>query len=151
MEFLMSDVQMIETAKVVMADTFRFYLKAHNYHWNVEGIHFAQFHELFSKIYEEVFDALDVIAEEIRAMDSHVPASFGRFAELSRISDEREVPEAIEMIRRLMIDNEQVLLNIKTAYDAAEAAGNHGFSNLLAERQTAHRKHGWMLKSTLRN
>ena len=142
--------EMIESAKVVMADTFRFYLRAHNYHWNVEGPDFSQYHELFSKIYEEVFGALDTIAEEIRAMDSHVPASFGRFAELSELQDEREVPPALEMIDRLNRDNERVLANIQKAYVEAEAAGNHGFSNLMAERQSAHKKHGWMLKATLR-
>jgi starvation-inducible DNA-binding protein len=143
--------EMIESAKVVMADTFRFYLRAHNYHWNVEGPDFAQYHELFSKIYEEVFGALDTIAEEIRAMDSHVPASLGRFAELSQLQDEREVPPALEMIDRLNRDNERVLANIQKAYVEAEAAGNHGFSNLMAERQSAHKKHGWMLKATLSN
>jgi starvation-inducible DNA-binding protein len=143
--------EMIQAAKVVMADTFKFYLRAHNYHWNVEGPDFFQYHELFSKIYEEVFDALDTIAEEIRAMDSHVPASFGRFDELSDIEDEREVPPALEMIKRLYQANEKVLADIQKAYVEAEAAGNHGFSNLMADRQSAHKKHRWMLKSTLSN
>lgn len=143
--------EMIQAAKVVMADTFKFYLRSHNYHWNVEGPDFFQYHELFSKIYEEVFDALDTIAEEIRAMDSHVPGSFGRFAELSELQDEREVPPALEMIKRLYHDNEKVLSNIQKAYVEAEAVGNHGFSNLMADRQSAHKKHRWMLKSTLGN
>jgi starvation-inducible DNA-binding protein len=142
--------EMIESAKVVMADTFRFYLLAHNYHWNVEGPDFYQYHTLLEKIYTEVFEALDTIAEEIRAMDSPVPGSFGRFAELSRIKDERENPEALEMLRRLYAENEIILSDIQKAYVEAEAAGNHGFSNLMAERQSAHKKHGWMLKATLR-
>jgi starvation-inducible DNA-binding protein len=144
----MSDM-MIDTAKVVMADTFKFYLLAHNYHWNVEGPDFKQYHQLFSDIYEEVFEALDTIAEEIRAMGSHVPGSIGRFQELSRLDDEREQPDALTMVYRLSQQNELILRSIQEAYVEAEAAGNHGFSNLMAERQSAHKKHGWMLKATL--
>jgi starvation-inducible DNA-binding protein len=140
---------MIQTAKVVMADTFKFYLKTHNYHWNVEGPDFSQYHLLFGEIYEEVFEALDVIAEEIRAMGSVVPGSLGRFAELSNLEDEREHVDALTMIHRLYQDNQRILENIEKAYAAAEAAGNHGFSNLMADRQSAHGKHGWKLRSTL--
>ena len=142
---------MIESDKVVMADTFKFYLRAHNYHWNVEGADFYQYHILLEKIYEEVFDAVDTIAEHIRAMGSFVPGSLGRFSELSKLDDEREQPNAMSMLYRLLQDNEMVLYNIKIAYDAAEAASNHGWSNFLAERMAAHKKHAWMLKSTLAN
>ena len=83
---------MIETAKTVMADTFKFYILAHNYHWNVEGPDFSQYHSLFGDIYNEVWTALDTIAEEIRAMNAFVPGSCGRFSELSDIEDEREIP-----------------------------------------------------------
>ena len=141
--------KMVETAKVVMADTFKFYLRAHNYHWNVEGSDFLQYHELFNKIYEEVFESVDTIAEHIRAMGSYVPGSLGRFSELSALEDEREQPDAISMIYRLKQDNDIILNNIIHAYVEAEAAGNHGWSNFLAERQAAHNKHGWMLKATL--
>jgi starvation-inducible DNA-binding protein len=141
--------QLIEVAKIVMADTFKFYLKAHNYHWNVVGSDFFQYHQLFEKIYTETFEAVDIIAEEIRAMDAFVPGSLGRFQELSKLADEREQVDSITMMRRLIYDNEMVLNSIAIAYEAAEAAGNHGFSNLMADRQSAHRKHGWMLKSTI--
>jgi starvation-inducible DNA-binding protein len=141
--------QMIETAKVVMADTFKFYLRAHNYHWNVEGTDFYQYHTLLEKIYTEVFESVDIMAEHIRSMSSFVPGSLGRFAELSKLNDERDQTDALTMLYRLSQDNEVVLFNIKVAYDAAEAVGNHGWSNFLAERQAAHMKHGWMLRSTL--
>lgn len=142
--------ELIDIAKVVMADTFKFYLRAHGYHWNVEGKDFYQYHTLLEKIYTEAWEAVDVIAEEIRAMDANVPGSMGRLAELSSLQDEREQPDAMTMLARLNQDNEILLGNIQQAYAAAEADGNHGFSNLMADRQSAHRKHGWMLKATLR-
>jgi starvation-inducible DNA-binding protein len=140
---------MIISAKVVMADTFKFYLRAHGYHWNVEGPDFLQYHELFEKIYTEVFGSLDTIAEEIRGMGVHVPASFGRFNELSGLTEEREQPKALDMVQRLLLENDRILMDIQTAYKEAEAAGNFGFSNLMAERQSAHHKHAWMLRATL--
>ena len=143
------DEQMIETAKVVMADTFKFYIRAHGYHWNVEGPDFYQYHKLLEEIYEEVYGAVDTIAEQIRAMGSHVPGSLGRLSELSDLEDEREQPDTNTMLYRLYQDNETLLAHIKIAYDAAEAAGNHGWSNFLAERQSAHKKHGWLLRATL--
>jgi starvation-inducible DNA-binding protein len=146
----MSDENCIARAKELLADGFKFYIKAHNYHWNVVGPTFGQLHELLQGIYEDVFASLDILAEHIRAMDSEVPGSYSRFEELSRISDERESGLSWDvMLRRLLSDNEIMLSTIKMAYDAAEAAGNHGLSNFLAERQSQHMKHGWMLKATL--
>lgn len=145
----MSD-DVAQATKKVLADSFKFYLKAHGFHWNVEGEQFLELHKLFGKIYEEVWEALDTIAEEIRALDSYAPSSFTRFDQLSTIEDEIKIPKATVMIQKLLEDNNIVLNSIKTAFDAAEAAGHHGLSNLLADRQDAHKKHAWMLRSILK-
>lgn len=140
-------------AKIVLADSFKFYLKAHNYHWNVEGMFFQPLHELFSNIYNEVWPELDRIAEHIRAMDEYAPGSWDRYNRLSSIVDENEtgaIP-AKTMIRRLLDDNATVLDNIRTCFQAATAVGNEALANLMAERQEAHAKHGWQLRSTLKS
>ena len=76
-----------EIMKKVLADTFALYLKAHNYHWNVEGINFPQYHEFFGNLYEELHGAVDPIAEEIRSLDTYAPGSFTRFMELTEIEE----------------------------------------------------------------
>jgi starvation-inducible DNA-binding protein len=139
-----------QSLKIAFADTFAFYLKSANYHWNVEGILFPQLHMLLDTIYTEVYGSIDTFAENIRKASSYAPGSFSRLAELATIEDERDVPEAKEMLVQLYQDNERVLDSIKTAYDYAEQAGEHGLSNFLAERQDAHRKHGWMIRATLK-
>jgi starvation-inducible DNA-binding protein len=139
-----------QSLKIAFADTFAFYLKSANYHWNVEGILFPQLHMLLNTIYTEVYGSIDTFAENIRKASSYTPGSFSRLAELATIEDERDVPEAKEMLVQLYQDNERVLDSIKTAYDYAEQAGEHGLSNFLAERQDAHRKHGWMIRATLK-
>ena len=78
-------------AKVAFTSTFSFYLKAHNFHWNVEGPDFLQYHDLFGKIYEEVYGSVDIFAEQICALGTYVPASFQRFSMLSQIDDETQI------------------------------------------------------------
>lgn len=140
----------IDAAKIVLADSYRFTLLAQNYHWNVEGPFFSQLHELFGNIYEEVQNNIDRIAEHIRAMDSYTPASFKRFSELSSMPDEVSQIDAREMLKRLLAANEVMLSSIIVCFEAATAENNQGLANFMAERQEAHRKHGWMLRSTLK-
>ena len=133
--------------KVVLATSFAFYLKAHNYHWNVEGENFSEYHTFFGNLYEEVFAAVDVIAEQIRTLDEYVPGSLGRFYQLSTISDEANIPTAINMIRKLSDDNEKVIETLKEAHEAAEKENKIGIINFLEERIDIHEKHGWMLRA----
>ena len=137
-----------QAAKIAFATEFAFYLKAANFHWNVEGINFSQLHSLFERIYTEVYGSIDTFAEKIRSLGSYTPASLGRFAELSLVHDQREIVESADMINILLADNEKVLEVLKLAYDIAEQQGENGFSNFLAERLDAHKKHGWMLRAT---
>jgi len=142
--------ELVQAMKKALADTFAFYLKAHGFHWNVEGRTFAQDHELFSTIYEEVYGSIDKFAEEIRTMNAYAPASFARFSELTDIEDEIKILTAQGMFEKLLADNAIVMASVEQAYVLAEAVRNHGLSNFLAERQDAHAKHGWMLRATLK-
>jgi len=142
--------ELIQSSKIVLANHYAFYVKAQNYHWNVTGPDFYQYHELFGKLYNEVGNSIDRLAEEVRAMNSYAPGSFSRFAELSQIADEVNVPSAFEMIKRLYGDIEIVQQSIMEAYHLAEQNMQHGYSNLMAERQHAFNKHAWMLRATLR-
>ena len=136
--------------KTAFADTFLFYLQAHYYHWNVEGRHFSQDHELLGKIYEEVFGSIDTFAEELRSMGTYAPGVFDRFIDLSTIQQSDEIPTAEKMYQNLIDSNSKVLKSLGAAFDALEANHQHGFSNFIADRMDAHSKHGWMLKSTLK-
>lgn len=142
--------ELVQSMKKALADTFAFYLKAHGFHWNVEGRMFTQDHELFGNIYEEVYGSIDQFAEEIRAMDAYAPASFVRFSELTGIEDEIKILNAQGMLEKLLADNSVVMASVEQAYELAEAARLHGLSNFLAERQDAHSKHGWQLRATLK-
>lgn len=136
-----------EIMKKVLADTFALYLKAHNYHWNVEGSNFPQYHEFFGNLYEELHGAVDPIAEEIRSLDTYAPGSFTRFMELTEIEDEVSVPAGVEMARRLMTDNERVIATLNVAFKLADQLDKQGLADFIAGRIDIHNKHGWMLRS----
>jgi starvation-inducible DNA-binding protein len=137
-----------KAAKVAFASSFAFYLKAHNFHWNVEGSDFKQYHDLFGDIYEEVFESIDVFAEQIRAMDSYVPGSFTRFSMLSLIEDEDAVLTKEDMLVELIEDNEKLIKILKMVFKTSEEAIEPGFNDFIAGRIDAHKKHGWMLKAS---
>ena len=139
-----------KAAKIAFASEFSFYLKAHQFHWNVEGINFKELHDLFGAIYEEVYGSIDDFAEKIRSLGTYMPGSYTRFNMLSKIDDETNILDSTAMLQELAQDNEKMGRILKMVYDLAEQAGEHGFSNFLAERMDAHRKHGWMLKATLK-
>ncbi len=138
---------LVEKMKVVLASSFAFYLKVQNYHWNVEGPNFSQFHDFFGELYTEIHTAVDDIAEHIRTLDVYVPGSFQRFKELSVVLDEYTVPSAIMMCHRLEQDNRQLIQVLEHAYKEAETQGKLGLANYLQDRIDIHEKHGWMLRS----
>lgn len=138
---------LIERMKVALATSYAFYLKAHNYHWNVEGSNFPQYHEFFGEMYEEVFNSIDPMAEQIRALDSYAPGSFSRFLQLSLITDELAVPNSTIMAQRLLEDNDKVISALRSAFEESENQKMYGLSDFLTQRLDAHSKHRWMLKS----
>ena len=140
--------QLQKAAKVAFASEFTFYLKAHFFHWNVEGIHFRELHDLFGTIYDEVYGSIDDFAEKIRSLGAYAPGSNSRFNVLSAIDDETSVIPPEQMVAELLQDSDNMVTILKKVYDIAEANGEHGFSNFLAERMDAHRKHSWQLRAT---
>jgi len=139
---------LIEKMKIYHASNFSFYLKAHFFHWNVEGPDFPQYHKFFQKIYEDLFGAVDDIAEHIRALESYAPGSLVRFSSLSIIPDQVDPVPASEMIALLMADNVKMMWMIADLDKMANDAGEIGLSNFLQARHEVHRKLQWMLRAT---
>jgi len=139
-----------ESLKIAFASEFSFYLKAHYFHWNVEGESFQQYHELFGNIYEEVFSSIDEFAENIRKSGAYTPGSFTRFSMLSTIEDETSVPDARTMASELLEDSNRMAELFKVIFKLSEEEEEYGLSDFLAARQDAHRKHSWMLRAILK-
>jgi starvation-inducible DNA-binding protein len=136
--------------KIAFADTYAFYVKAQNYHWNVEGPMFAMYHDFFGKIYEEVGGAIDQFAEEIRAQNVYAPAAFSRFSELTNIRDEVLIIKPEQMVSTLFSDNAIVLASLQRARNEADKYGENGLVNFIEERLDQHKKHAWMLRASMK-
>jgi starvation-inducible DNA-binding protein len=141
---------LIEQMKVSLATTFAFYLKAHGFHWNVEGANFPQYHEFLGGLWEETFGAVDPIAEHLRTLNSYAPASFTRYSELSLIKEEVNIPTAMSMMTKLTTDNATVIDQLTKTQALAEQNKKMGLANFLQDRIDAHEKHGWMLRSIIK-
>lgn len=133
----------------VLADSYMLYLKTHNYHWNVTGELFHSLHEQFEEQYTELAEAVDEIAERIRALGYKAPGTFQEFQQLTSLKEDPEKPEALEMVRRLAIGNEQVLRTARQALKPANEADDEATIDLLTERLHIHSKTAWMLRSHL--
>jgi starvation-inducible DNA-binding protein len=142
--------QYLKNMQILFASEFAFYLKAANFHWNVEGSDFYEFHLIFERIYTEVYESIDDFAEELRALQSYTPASLAILDTLSTVVGQDQVPQPMSMAKELLQDSDVLAENFRMGFDQAEQMGDHGFSNFLADRQNAHKKHSWMLRSTLK-
>jgi starvation-inducible DNA-binding protein len=142
--------ELIEQMKVSLASTFAFYLKAHGFHWNVEGANFPQYHEFLGDLWEETFGAVDPIAEHLRTLNSYTPASFARYTDLSIIKDEINIPPAMSMMTKLTTDNATIIDQLTKTQALAEKNKKMGLANFLQDRIDAHEKHGWMLRSIIK-
>ncbi len=143
---------LVDDLKTLLATQYAFVIKAQLFHWNVEGPDFAQLHEFFGNIYEEVYEnSIDQTAEFIRILDDYTPGSFERFAELSLITGQTKIPRARLMIEELFNDAEQLIALLNQTFDAAEAEDQQGICDFLAGRIDAMGKHRWMLRSFLKD
>ena len=133
----------------VLADTYTLYLKTHNFHWNVTGPQFQTLHLMFETQYNELWLALDVIAERIRALGHFVPATHKSFEKLSSIKMEEGVPKATEMIEWLVRGHEGVARVARAAFPVCDAANDQPSCDLLTQRLDIHEKTAWMLRSLL--
>ena len=133
----------------VLADTYTLYLKTHNYHWNVTGPMFNTLHLMFEDQYNELWIAVDLIAERIRSLGQPAPGTYAQFAALTRIAEPDGIPTAEEMLVDLVDGNEAVTKTAREVFEVADAANDQSTADLLTQRLQVHEKVAWMLRSML--
>lgn len=131
----------------VLADTFVLYFKTHSFHWNVEGVHFHMLHTLFEDQYTELWTVTDEIAERIRALDAYAPDNFATILKTASLSEVGQTPDANEMVKILLEDNEAIVKTLTTALKVAQEVDDEVTAGLLIDRMTSHEKTAWMLRS----
>lgn len=134
-----------------LADTYTLYLKTHGFHWNVTGPMFNTLHLMFETQYNELWAAVDTIAERIRALDAFAPGSYAELGKLTSLKETMGVPNAKEMIAQLLEGHETVIREARNLSTIAEKGADEATLDLLTQRLQIHEKTAWMLRSLLRD
>jgi starvation-inducible DNA-binding protein len=143
--------ELISAIKQCMGNTFVMYFKTHGFHWNVEGIHFSQYHEFFGDLYEDLYGAVDPLAEQIRALGSYAPKNLNEIYKYATILESDIVGDTVrDMLVVLERDNLETIATLTKAFNIATKTGKQGLANFLADRLDHHEKHGWMIRASLK-
>lgn len=137
----------VQELQKVLADTFVLYFKTHSFHWNVEGAQFSMLHTLFEAQYTELWTVSDDIAERLRALEAYAPDNFASVLKNTSLNEVEQTPDAFEMVKILLKDNEEIVKTLNNALKAAQEADDEVTAGLLIDRMTSHEKTAWMLRS----
>ena len=133
----------------LLADSYTLYLMTHNFHWNVTGPQFNSLHVMFMDQYTEQWNALDVIAERIRALGFPAPGTYKEFVKLASIQEVEGVPKATDMIRHLVLAQEATARTARALFPVVDDANDQPTADVLTQRINVHEKTAWMLRSLL--
>ncbi|MFC2970215.1 Dps family protein [Acidimangrovimonas pyrenivorans] len=137
----------IDALSRILGGSFGLYAQTHAYHWNVEGPEFRQLHATFEEQYQNLWEALDEIAERIRSLGAYAPASL---AELVALAGDAPAPaqSADAMVAALIAGHEALADELRTAIATAQEAGDEPSAGLLTDRLEWHEKELWMMKAS---
>ena len=133
----------------LLADSYTLYLMTHNFHWNVKGPMFNTLHLMFMAQYTEQWNALDLIAERIRALGVAAPGTYKEFVKLATIKEVDGQPKALDMVRHLVAAQEATARTARELFPLVDKANDQPTADLLTQRLEVHEKTAWMLRSLL--
>ena len=133
----------------LLADSYTLYLMTHNFHWNVTGPQFNGLHTMFMDQYTEQWNALDIIAERIRALGFPAPGTYKEFSKLTAIKEIEGVPSATEMLKLLVNAQETTARTARGLFPIVNEANDQPTADVLTQRLNVHEKTAWMLRSML--
>jgi len=145
----MTNKNTIDSLKIVLSDSYVLYLKTQNYHWNVTGPYFKSLHLMFEEQYNDLFTAVDLIAERIRALGEKAPGSFAIYSKLTNIEEGNENTDSDYMVKDLANDQDIIVKTLTNALKEAQAVSDEVTVGILTDRIEIHQKNSWMLKSSL--
>ena len=144
--------ELVASLRVALANTFVMYFKVHQFHWNVEGIEFPQYHEFFNELYDDIYGAVDPMAENLRKLDAYAPRT------LEEMWNHKTVTEAsadMILLKDVLSDiektNQEVIATLNKVFSLGMKANKQGLCNFIADRLDIHEKHGWMLRASMKD
>jgi starvation-inducible DNA-binding protein len=144
------DPTVIKGLNLLVADSYALMAITHDAHWNVEGPGFFTLHKAFQEQYEHLFEAIDEIAERVRALDAYAPGGLRRFTDTAGIEEFKSPLAANDYVAGLIVAHEKTIADAIQLRDAAGGAGDLETQDLAIGRLQWHQKTVWMLKSFLK-
>ncbi len=138
----------IEALKPILIDTYALGAKTQAFHWNVTGPNFRDLHLMFEEQYADLFEAVDSIAERIRALGAWPPTGIRTYARATSIADPEPAMDARAMLDALVVDHTRLAERLKKSIAWALADSDDATADLLVTRVFKHEKHIWMMNST---
>jgi len=139
-----------DNLKILLASTQSFAIKSQNFHWNIEGSNFPQYHAFYDTLYSDVSGTIDQIAEYIRILGAYTPGSLTRYSELSIIQDQVKIPRAELMFAESLQDCGVMSQLVVAMFDEATNERQQGIANFMAELQDLYGKKAWFIRSILK-
>jgi starvation-inducible DNA-binding protein len=139
-----------DSLKILLASTQSFAIKSQNFHWNIEGSNFPQYHQFYDTLYQDVNETIDKIAEYIRILGHYTPGSLQRYGELTVIQDQTKIPRAELMFFETLQDIDKMNQLVVEMFDQATEERQQGIANFMAELQDLYGKKAWFIRSILK-
>ncbi len=130
-----------------LADSYLLLLKTHYYHWNVKGTLFKSLHDMTEEQYTELFEAIDEIAERLRALGHEAPGTFTEYSKMSKVKDAQKGLSDLEMAADLLETQENVILRLRETLEVADSVSDEVTLDMMVTRLSTHEKNAWMLRS----
>jgi starvation-inducible DNA-binding protein len=144
--------ELVTALKILQANATVMYYKVHQYHWNVEGIEFTQYHEFFGDLYEDVYNSIDPIAENIRKLNEYAPVSLDELFKYKTLNEESaRLIKLVDILGSINAANQEVINSLNKVFDLAQKSNKQGLCNFIADRLDTHEKHGWWLRASAKN
>ena len=143
--------ELIAALKVLQANVTVMYYKAHQFHWNIEGSDFTQYHEFFGDLYSDIYESIDPIAENLRKLDAYAPISLDEMVRHSTVVEETvRIVLIRDMLTALEVANQETIDSLNKVFDLATKLKKQGLANFVADRLDQHEKHGWMFRASIK-
>lgn len=145
-----NDPKVVDALRIVLAKSYALLAQTHLCHWNVEGPSFFALHDAFENQYNELFTAVDDIAERIRALGAYAPGGLTRLAKIANFDEIDESEDAKSMVSHLAKLQSDLIISLGKARDVAAEVEDKETEDMMIARIQNHEKTLWMLKAFLR-
>lgn len=142
--------KVVSILKQIQADASVFYVKVHNYHWNVKGMDFHPTHKATEEIYEHFADVFDDVAERILQLGEKPFVTLSELLKAAKIKEESKSSfNSKDVLKAILSDYEYFLKSFTQLSSEADKAGDKVSAAYADEEIAALQKAIWMLKAQL--